>query len=106
MPSQPATERYSPLRALRKRKDVSQRAVAEAIGVAQQVYAKWENGTAPIPESRLAALEDYFGSSLSSPPSETRDDALVQILLDHIRSQDRLIQRLIEEQASRISGAG
>ncbi len=48
------------LRALRKRNGISQKWIAEKLGLAQQTVAKWEcNGAEPSIRT-LCALADYF----------------------------------------------
>ncbi|MBE6613516.1 MAG: helix-turn-helix transcriptional regulator, partial [Ruminococcaceae bacterium] len=48
---------------LRKEKNVTQEAVAQAVGVSTQAVSKWENGGLPDVEL-LPAIADYFGVSV------------------------------------------
>jgi transcriptional regulator with XRE-family HTH domain len=48
------------LRVIRKRKDITQAALAKELGVTQQTIGKWETGVATPPLETIARVADYF----------------------------------------------
>ncbi len=56
--------RYT-LKELRARKNVTQREAAKGLGIAVQTYNKWENDISSVAISKVQAVADYFGVSLS-----------------------------------------
>lgn len=51
-------------RELRTDKDLTQKKLAEIIGVSQQQYHKYENGVNPMPLTALIRLADYYNVSV------------------------------------------
>ena len=49
---------------LRKKSDLSQEQLAEALNVSRQAISKWEGGSAMPESDKLLALSNYFGVSL------------------------------------------
>lgn len=49
---------------LRKEQDISQRAMADELGIAQQTYAHYEVGRIRMPVSMLPAIAQFFGVSV------------------------------------------
>ena len=57
---QPQKEYLKRIRALREDRDLTQREVAAALGVAQTTYSQYELGKRPITVDTLLLLCDYF----------------------------------------------
>ena len=55
---------YKRLRDLREDSDKSQTEIAEALGMKQQQYARYENGTQEIPLHHFITLAKYYNVSL------------------------------------------
>lgn len=55
---------YKRLRDLREDSDKSQTEIAEALGMKQQQYARYENGTQEIPLHHFITLARYYNVSL------------------------------------------
>ena len=55
------TKLGSLIRALRREAGLTQRELAEALGVSRQAVSKWETGTADPSTSNLLALAKLFG---------------------------------------------
>lgn len=55
---------YQRLKELRLEKELSQKAVAEALGMVYQQYARYENGTNEIPFRHVITLAKFYGVSL------------------------------------------
>ena len=55
------TKLGSLIRALRREAGMTQRDLAEALGVSRQAVSKWETGTADPSTSNLLALAKLFG---------------------------------------------
>ena len=73
---------------LRKRRNLTQEALAEAVGVARQTIAKWETGdSSPDLESagRLAVALDVALDDLVSAPSEELDEAFAGTEAEDLR---------------------
>ena len=60
------------LRDMREDSDLSQRQVAEYLGIAQTVYSRYERGFQTIPLEHLIALADYYHVSLDFLTDRTR----------------------------------
>lgn len=54
------------LRALRKQAGLTQRVVAEALGVSEAQISRWESGRDNIPSSRLAAMATAYRTSIGA----------------------------------------
>lgn len=52
------------LKKLRSHKNITQRMLADSLGVTQQAVAKWENGKAEPDTETLKKLAKYFGISV------------------------------------------
>lgn len=48
---------------LREDSDISQKELADALGISQRAYSHYENGTRKIPLDILLALADYYNCS-------------------------------------------
>lgn len=48
---------------LREDSDISQKELADALGISQRAYSHYENGTRKIPLDILIALAEYYGCS-------------------------------------------
>ncbi|MBP3381225.1 MAG: helix-turn-helix transcriptional regulator [Clostridia bacterium] len=59
------------LRHIRDRKDVTRKAVCEAVGVDGDTYVAWENGDAVPSKEQQEALADFFGVSVNSLHHQT-----------------------------------
>ena len=55
---------YRRIRDLRIDHDLSQREIAEILGMSQTGYSKYETGENDIPTSILIALADYYDTSV------------------------------------------
>lgn len=55
---------YRRIRDLREDHDLTQRQVAEYLGMKQPQYARYEQGYRDIPSDMLIALADYYGVSV------------------------------------------
>lgn len=64
--------RYNPLKSLRTALNLSQASVAEKIGVSQPNYQRWESGTAPIPEDKLAKVAKVLRTTKDALVAKTR----------------------------------
>ena len=49
------------LKALRKSKGLTQRDMAEAMGIAERNYQRYEHGEINVPATTLAFFADFFG---------------------------------------------
>ena len=49
------------LKELRKEKKLTQAKVAEALGITQQSYARWENGKVTPTSEKLAQIAKFYG---------------------------------------------
>ena len=54
---------YPRLRDLREDKDLSQKQVAEMLGMSQTGYSKYETGENDIPTAILLKLADFYGTT-------------------------------------------
>lgn len=54
----------SRIASLRKQQDISQRTMADELGIAQQTYAHYEVGRIRMPVSMLPAIAQFFGVSV------------------------------------------
>lgn len=61
------------LRDMREDSDLSQRQIAEYLGIAQTVYSRYERGYQTIPLEHLIALADYYRVSLDFLTGRTRN---------------------------------
>lgn len=61
------------LKQIRKERNLSQKKVAEAIGLAQQNYARYERGERIPRIEQLIALANHFGVSLDYLTARTDD---------------------------------
>ena len=55
---------YKRIRELREDHDLTQREVAEMLGMSQTGYSKYETGTNDIPTAVLIKLADFYKSSV------------------------------------------
>ena len=55
---------YQRLRDLREDKDLSQKQLAEIIGMSQTGYSKYETGENDIPTQTLLKIADFYGTSV------------------------------------------
>lgn len=60
------------LRDMREDSDLSQKQIAEYLGIAQTVYSRYERGFQTIPLELLIALSDYYQVSLDFLTDRTR----------------------------------
>ena len=60
------------LRDMREDADLSQKQIAEYLGIAQTVYSRYERGYQTIPLELLMALADYYQVSLDYLTDRTR----------------------------------
>lgn len=51
------------IRDLREDRDLSQEIIAEALGIKQTVYSRYERGIAKLPIHHLITLADYYKTS-------------------------------------------
>lgn len=58
-----ATVDITRIRDLREDSDISQKELADALGISQRAYSHYENGTRKIPLDILIALAEYYGCS-------------------------------------------
>lgn len=63
---------FQRLRDMREDSDLSQRQIAEYLGIAQTVYSRYERGFQTIPLEHLLALADYYNVSLDYLTGRTR----------------------------------
>lgn len=54
---------YKRLRNLREDRDLSQRQIAEFLGMSQTGYSKYETGENDIPTQVLIKLADFYGTT-------------------------------------------
>lgn len=55
---------YRRVRDLREDRDLSQRQIAQMLGMSQTGYSKYETGENDIPTHILIKLADYYGTSV------------------------------------------
>lgn len=55
---------YPRIRELREDRDIRQKEIAERLFIAQNTYSQYENGLRDIPISVLAAIADFYGTSV------------------------------------------
>ena len=55
---------YKRIRDLREDKDLTQRQIAEFLGMSQTGYSKYETGENDIPTGILIKLADYYNTSV------------------------------------------
>lgn len=55
---------YKRIRTLREDRDLSQRQIAEMLGMSQTGYSKYETGENDIPTHILIKLADYYQTSV------------------------------------------
>lgn len=63
---------FQRLRDMREDSDLSQRQIAEYLGIAQTVYSRYERGFPTIPLEHLLALADFYHVSLDFLTGRTR----------------------------------
>lgn len=54
---------YERIRSLREDRDLTQRQIAEMLGMSQTGYSKYETGENDIPTAVLIKLADFYGTS-------------------------------------------
>ena len=54
---------YRRIRELREDKDLTQKQIAQMLGMSQTGYSKYETGENDIPTSILLKLADFYGTS-------------------------------------------
>lgn len=62
--SKKTARNFSRIRDMREDHDLSQKQLAEMIGMSQTGYSKYETGENDIPTAILMALADYYGTSI------------------------------------------
>lgn len=80
---------------LRKKKNVNQKDLASAIGVAQPTVSDWEAGKKDPSGDRLKKLADYFevdelvilGRGISPEPEDMTDEEMIQQLIDKLNDR-------------------
>lgn len=55
---------YEQIRNLREDHDITQRQIAEILGVAQNTYSQYENGVIALTDEMLLKLADYYDTSV------------------------------------------
>ena len=55
---------YQRIRNLREDRDLSQKQIAEILGMSQTGYSKYETGENDIPTHILIKLADFYGTSI------------------------------------------
>ncbi len=55
---------YKRIRILREDKDMTQKEIAEMLGMSQTGYSKYETGENDIPTQILIKLADFYGTSV------------------------------------------
>lgn len=55
---------YKRIRDLREDKDLSQKQIAQMLGMSQTGYSKYETGENDIPTHILIKLADFYGTSI------------------------------------------
>ena len=63
---------FQRIRDMREDSDLSQKQIAEYLGIAQTVYSRYERGYQTIPLEHLIALADYYHVSLDFLTGRTR----------------------------------
>ncbi len=64
---------YQRIRDLREDRDLTQKAIAEVLGMSQTGYSKYETGENDIPTQVLLRLADYYGTSVDYLLGRTED---------------------------------
>ena len=58
-----ATVDITRIKGLREDSDISQKQLADVLGISQRAYSHYENGTRKIPLDILLSLADYYNCS-------------------------------------------
>lgn len=85
------------IKELRKVRGISQSALANLLGVAQNTLSYWENGKYDIDNKSLSAMADYFGVSIDH--ILCRDQEISYALLEggeHFRIDDATHREVME----------
>lgn len=67
---------FQRIRDMREDSDLSQKQIADYLGIAQTVYSRYERGYQTIPLEHLIALADYYHVSLDFLTGRTRKKEL------------------------------
>lgn len=69
---------YPRLKDLREDKDMTQKQIAELLGIDQRVYSNYETGKREIPTHFVVALADFYKTSADYILGRTNDPAFKQ----------------------------
>lgn len=94
------------LKELRKEKDLTQKELADEIGVSKITVLRWENGERDIKTEKAQALADYFGVSVGNLLGYTNDPKQYddEIILTSPRT-DRIFTHSYKQEADKIKAA-
>ena len=78
---------YRRIRDLREDQDLSQKQVAQMLGMSQTGYSKYETGENDIPTQVLIKLADFYGTSVDYLLGRTNEIASVEQLLKKLKTK-------------------
>lgn len=89
------------IKELRKQKKVTQKEVAEAIGVTRRGFQKWENGESQITLQNAIQLADYFGVPLTYLLNQEEEWKKLQELHRKLPTLEEFDKLLFKKQENR-----
>lgn len=89
------------IKELRKQKKVTQKEVAEAIGVTRRGFQKWENGESQITLQNAIQLADYFGVPLTYLLNQEEEWEKLQELHRKLPTLEEFDKLLFKKQENR-----
>lgn len=89
------------IKELRKQKKVTQKEVAEAIGVTRRGFQKWENGESQITLQNAIQLADYFGVPLTYLLNQEKEWEKLQELHRKLPTLEEFDKLLFKKQENR-----
>lgn len=89
------------IKELRKQKKVTQKEVAEAIGVTRRGFQKWENGESQITLKNATQLADYFGVPLTYLLNQEEEWEKLQELHRKLPTLEEFDKLLFKKQENR-----
>lgn len=85
------------LKELRQEKKLSQKELADYLGVNEKTISRWENGESTIKSDKAQALADYFGVSVGYLLGYSEKVNAKAKLLDIIISEGYILQSTLEK---------
>ncbi len=93
---------YQRLKDLKEDADLTQKDVAEIIGVSVNHYGKYERGETDIPFEKVIALADYYGVSLDYIAGRTNRKSCSGSIIEKKADISDIYHRLSEKDKGRL----